>query len=364
MKRNETVDIIKGLGIFFVVLAHSGFPLSQSVYLFHMPIFFMASGYCYNLRNSQSAQALGAYAGKKLKSLYVPYALFNGIFILLYNQLIDLNIYTNHPDFAGAVEKRIWWQSVSKLSGALHFDPAATEQLCGADWFVVVLFYITLIFAGVAYLIKWVKPTILRHCLIGAFGVGCLFLGTLLQKRNFFLDDYWSVAITGMSLYILGFFLARLPSWVDTLTKKLRYILAVLGAVFFLVAIRFGNISLNKNHFTSPGFLLICSVVGWYWLKSLADILQPIKWLKSFWVLLSKSSLFILFLHFLGFKAVTAIQLAVYREEAYLLASFPVHHKEGLWWIAYTVAGVAFPVGVKLLFDWIKTKVKTKETAG
>lgn len=31
--------MIKGLGIFFVVLAHSGFPLSSAVYLFHMPIF-------------------------------------------------------------------------------------------------------------------------------------------------------------------------------------------------------------------------------------------------------------------------------------------------------------------------------------
>ena len=55
MKRNETVDIIKGLGIFLVVLAHSGFPLSQTVYLFHMPVFLMASGYCFNLRHAQSA---------------------------------------------------------------------------------------------------------------------------------------------------------------------------------------------------------------------------------------------------------------------------------------------------------------------
>ncbi len=363
MKRNETVDIIKGLGIFFVVLAHSGFPLSQLVYLFHMPIFFMASGYCYDLRNSQSAQALGSYAGRKLKSLYVPYALFNGIFILLYNLLIDLNIYTNHPDFSGAVEKRIWWQSVSRLSRALHFDPAATEQLCGADWFVVVLFYITLIFAGVCFCIRWIKQPVIRNAIFGVFAFGCLWLGNFLRTRNYFLDGYWSVAITGMSLYILGFLLARLPEWVDTLTKKLRWVLAVLGAGFFYFATGFGSISLNENHFTSPAFLLICSVVGWYWLKSLADILQPVKWLKSFWVLLSKSSLFILFLHFLGFKAVTAIQLAVYREEAYLLASFPVHHKEGLWWIAYTVAGVAFPVGVKLLLDFLKSKTKVKETA-
>ena len=35
-KRNASVDIIKGLGIFCMVFGHSGFPYIHFVYLFHI----------------------------------------------------------------------------------------------------------------------------------------------------------------------------------------------------------------------------------------------------------------------------------------------------------------------------------------
>ena len=35
-KRDVTIDIIKGLGIVFMVLGHSYFPFQKFIYLFHM----------------------------------------------------------------------------------------------------------------------------------------------------------------------------------------------------------------------------------------------------------------------------------------------------------------------------------------
>lgn len=46
-KRDSCIDIIKGLGISFMVAGHCGSPITKFITLFHMAIFFVASGYCY-----------------------------------------------------------------------------------------------------------------------------------------------------------------------------------------------------------------------------------------------------------------------------------------------------------------------------
>lgn len=323
----------------------------------------MASGYCFNEKHAGSSESLGKYMGKKVKSLYVPYLVFNGIFILLYNKLIAWNIYTDNPAFSAPVAYKTKWQLWSALNNCLHFNPNGTQQLCGADWFVIVLFYITILFAIVCWMFRFVKKPVLRNSILAVTGLAALGIGFFLQKKNLFLDGYWSPAITGYSLYVLGFFLAKLPEGVARWVKKLRWPIAVVGAAALLLATKYGSISLNVNHYTDPVFLVLCSLAGWFWLQAVAEILLPCRPVSRGVAYLSKSSLFILFLHFLGFKIVTAIQLAVYAEPGYLLASFPILHKEGVWWIAYTAAGILMPVAVKLLFDATAGFIKKKRAA-
>lgn len=52
--RNINIDIIKGIGIILMVGGHCGMPFTHFIYLFHMAIFFMASGYCFNASNSET----------------------------------------------------------------------------------------------------------------------------------------------------------------------------------------------------------------------------------------------------------------------------------------------------------------------
>lgn len=52
--RNISIDIIKGIGIILMVGGHCGMPFTHFIYLFHMAIFFMASGYCFNASNSET----------------------------------------------------------------------------------------------------------------------------------------------------------------------------------------------------------------------------------------------------------------------------------------------------------------------
>lgn len=46
-KRNDTLSIVKAIGIILMVIGHSGCPkyLNDYLYMFHMPLFFFCSGY-------------------------------------------------------------------------------------------------------------------------------------------------------------------------------------------------------------------------------------------------------------------------------------------------------------------------------
>lgn len=49
-KRVSWIDIAKGLGIIFVVMGHSDNPVAQKYFFwFHMPLFFIISGYLFNV---------------------------------------------------------------------------------------------------------------------------------------------------------------------------------------------------------------------------------------------------------------------------------------------------------------------------
>lgn len=77
MKRIEWIDSIRGLGIVLVILGHMSIPeiLRQFIFSFHMPLFFIVSGWLYN--NNFSFK----WCMRKLDSLFVPY-LFYGVLTL------------------------------------------------------------------------------------------------------------------------------------------------------------------------------------------------------------------------------------------------------------------------------------------
>lgn len=70
--RSRVLDITKGIGIVLVVWAHARGPFSRYMYLFHMPLFFLVSGYLFNRGCS-----LKEFILKKIKSLYIPFIVWN-----------------------------------------------------------------------------------------------------------------------------------------------------------------------------------------------------------------------------------------------------------------------------------------------
>lgn len=79
-KRNLVIDILKGLGIILMVAGHSGFPFTRFIYLFHMAIFFIASGFCFKSQSSDNIGTTIKFVKSRFVKLWLPYVVWTAVF--------------------------------------------------------------------------------------------------------------------------------------------------------------------------------------------------------------------------------------------------------------------------------------------
>lgn len=80
-KRLNTIDIIKGIGIFFVVFAHVNYTpaLLVVIYGFHMPLFFIVSGFLFDKEKYPTFRHLLI---RRWQTLIHPYFLYYSLSVL------------------------------------------------------------------------------------------------------------------------------------------------------------------------------------------------------------------------------------------------------------------------------------------
>lgn len=88
--RIPEMDILKGIAIILVVVGHTKIPGNSFIYLFHMAVFFIVSGYFYSEKSSESLKAVWKFTKKKIVSLWIPFSLGISIFTILNNFLYEL----------------------------------------------------------------------------------------------------------------------------------------------------------------------------------------------------------------------------------------------------------------------------------
>lgn len=83
MSRSLTLDIAKGIGIILVVVGHciKSYTIPGIfIYAFHMPLFFLISGICFN---GEKYQVFKPFFYKRLRQLLVPAVTFSAIIVLV-----------------------------------------------------------------------------------------------------------------------------------------------------------------------------------------------------------------------------------------------------------------------------------------
>lgn len=342
--RDPVFDRMRGIGIALVVLGHSGFAASDFIYLFHMPLFFMLSGWFFDPRRTSDGAGLRRFVLSRIKALWLPFVAANTAFTLLNNPFLHLHILSDDPRLleipGNTLHGAVTWKDI--LGRTLHwcvFDGGT--QLGGALWFLQVLLAVSLLYACVHVLLERLCPaqSMAVHTVLAVLALA---LGWLCQRSG---TNPWLIGTICSSypLFHLGVLLRRvhrLPAGAPS-----RLTCAGVCAVALLVMNRLGSVGLAANEYTGPLFLLICSLLGWYLVYSVAALL-PVTLLAQ----LGKHSRAVLILHFLCFKLVTFAGLLVSSGVDYRLAAFPVYFTGGLWWAGYTAAGLLVPLGLALLW--------------
>jgi len=157
--RNPVFDIMKGVTILLMMLGHTGIPewLHTFIYSFHMPLFFIVSGYFAKKDVELTWRGWGSIIRKSSKTLLLPYVV-TAIVVLLFTLMRavvkhDISIFGDRLVACFACTSGVWhfpenWTFVSPIVN-LSWAPI---------WFLLSLFWIRILFYGLQKLDKWTLP--------------------------------------------------------------------------------------------------------------------------------------------------------------------------------------------------------------
>lgn len=361
-KRNVEIDIVKGLAIILMVIGHVETPAHNFIYLFHMAVFFIAAGYFYKDNASESLQSVFTYTVKKLKGLWLPYALWTAIFSLLRNFFIDINVYTNNPlvletvdsKFAFVTEYWSWKEILINIVKGCILP--GNVQVGGALWFLATLLQISVLYCIVDFVLK--KLLNKKNLLIAQGMISVLFLliGYLFNVKHISLFGI-GTCFSCYCLFYAGLMLNKYSAKLYAAKVSINIILFVISIGILLVLNRMGSVGLAANNYNNPIFLLLASIAGWFMLYQLAALLKKNECITKMISYIGKNTLPIVILHFLAFKVVSFIGVMIQGEELYKVAAFPVLYLGLGWRILYTLTGIIIPLGVNEIWKYMKGKM-------
>jgi fucose 4-O-acetylase-like acetyltransferase len=324
-----------------VVLAHSfSSPnlLTNFICLFHMPLFFFLSGYCFKDKYVYDKRL---YVKRSLTSLYLPFVITNLIFIALHNIFYDLNIYNDTYGFMDSVSQRYSDKDyVTQIYYTLRF--MGQEQLLGGFWFLKSLFFarlIFLLFRGLQTKASKYMPSQLFYWLfISVSVVFCLFdlcIPGIMGSKEIF----------GFILLCCGYEFKRNEERVVHCSGILvvcSIAVCMIYAIYRPLYFSSAPLSLDRADYIIPciaGCLMVYFICQDIRLRN-----------QKYLIYIGSHTLVILALHFISFKVISFLYIALTHSNIKLLAQFAVLRDAPQWLcVPYTLGGVFVP----LIFNYL-----------
>lgn len=334
---DEFVDVLKGFAIMLVVIGHSGFLYSNIIYLFHMALFFVLSGYCYKHKKVSLFQ----WTKHKLRTLWVPHFVSIIIVSLLTDILSNLHLVPQDEfarftwlNFGKAILKAFFFGGMRQLNGG---------QLIGVNWFLRCLFMGLFTYEIIQRILD--RIGVPRRIM-------CLLIGFVLLTFGWIATDTigYGTVLNFLCVPILIEIgrCAKDYEMINRIRKQMDDSICIVIVAMCLLNLtllsRVGSIGMNRNMIVNPLYFIVCSVVGFLFSVCVCNILinfSPIT--ESVLVYMGKNSLWIMLLHFVSFKIVTFIQILYYHDAIENLVAYPIYRATGGWWIAYSIVGILIP---------------------
>lgn len=371
-KRSQEIDIMKGIGIILVVLGHVGIRGSHFIYLFHMSLFFLTAGYCFN---EKDVMHIGSLFKKRMRSLWIPSAVYNSCLILLNNVLLKLNLYTDNSDFLTyfdfgnkyGIRHAYSWKTMAIGVFKSFLFQGGQE----ATWFLLSLFYVTMAYALVTRCIIEVLKT--KQLYTGrrvqwirrSLSIILLAIGGLLCWRSVNLPLALSNVFSCFILFDIGHNIKTYSLFSRFDSLRINLTLFLTGLVGLLILNNYGTIDVGANRIVNPLYFMACSLLGFGMVYACSCFVVKWNLLRNVLCYIGKNTLPILLLHFWGFKVITAIQVKIFQLPQFELAAFPTLYINNIWWILYLLAGVCLPLLVNFAWYLLKNRfLKPKVECG
>jgi fucose 4-O-acetylase-like acetyltransferase len=296
MRINE-IDILKGLLIVLVVLGHSDFEYTREIYWFHMPAFFMISGFLFSSKNV--TLELLPFLKKKILSLIIPYFTFLICFSIVSFALLDKSLLS------------------ANFLAKLIFGGKLLVNQFGVFWFITSLLFAFLFFT---FLYNKIKNRRLLFLVITTCFVIAHIESYLIHKSKF--DIYFPLnidtSLMGVVYFYLGFmFKPHYQHFKATVThhRYVGFIFTVLLVLAIFLVVEDFNFDMKYQSYGNVIYSLIIPVSITLVLLFFSIILSNIDFVKKNLVLIGKYSLLIMYLHLM-------IKYLLLKYECYNLSLF------------------------------------------
>ncbi len=238
-ERLDWLDAARAIGILLVFIGHCDIPeVNPYIYLFHMPLFFIISGFCWNTEKNR-AYRFSDFAKKKFKSYIIPYfkiCLVCLVFLGIPEGILKLGFGTD------------FWVLIKKyLLGIFVLSRGSTEWLphCSPVWFLTCLFCAEIIL----YFIMKSRYKIVFVCLAGLMGYSMTLFGRL----------PWNIdnAFSAIPLLYMGILMRKY--WAKI--ADVKNLLILLPITVFVFAKLVVEVDFDANYFENMLLMYIDSIV-------------------------------------------------------------------------------------------------------
>ncbi len=285
-KQIDWVDSMKAFLILAVVAGHSTSPLVTYIYLFHMPAFFLLSGYTYR----GGHYTLAAFIRKKIVTILLPAICINVLYIVIYSVMGRYPVYACFT----ATEPLRFSKWMTGL--LLHLQ---TTELGGATWFLFVLFEVQVI----VRLLEWMTQKF--RCKWGFLGLvllagGC---GYTLVVKHIVLPYSFDLAFLACFYFAAGLWMARAHVF-EQIDRNIMLPFCVIVTIFSGGGYFFGTLPMNwpTREFADPFIQCLSCFAAFYLVYCAAVSMRKVRCLQ--W--LGKHTYCVLVTHFAVFKLLFA----------------------------------------------------------
>lgn len=352
--RNSIISICKGIAIILMVMGHAEPPtlISNFIYIFHMPLFFITAGYFFSRKYLDDPWT---FCAKRFRGLYIPFLKWSLFFLLLHNLWFHIGLlnetYGNwtggvtHPYSANEFFRRLA-MIVTSMSG---YD----EFMAGAFWFFRGLLVASILFLVLYRLIDRntrLSPVVgvVAVCLIAVgfnayrFGVG--FKIPVIPNGG--LREVWGMFFFGIGV-LYRYYEERIGNrwWLTLLC------LGVMCVGAWQHWCGMNNSGQMRDIFTLP----LTGIAGFIFTKHISTLIDAAGGLVARCLTyVGNNTLYVFVFHIISMKAVSLVKIWWYDlDPAQIGCHMVIHYNnhDDLFWLLYTVVGTALPLLVHYLWQ-------------